>query len=204
MKVIYIISILFLFISCKNGTNEEIDFKNVEQIVSTEDIYFENEKANRLNQEAIEYGKKGFPDKSCELLLEALKIEPNNPTLYNNLGLVYSLQNENKKSISSFQKSLLISDSTFLQAAVNLGLEYNKVGEYQNAINVLNFTIIKTQNKQLEIGARINKIFSLTQIKKCEEAKVEIKKIESNHDFIDVFTKQINDAKKGVKNCDKN
>ena len=204
MRVFYILSILFLFISCKNETNEEIDFKNVEQIVSTEDIYFENEKANRLNQEAVEYGKKGFPDKSCELLLEAIKIEPNNPTLYNNLGLAYSLQNENKKSISSFQQSLLISDSTFLHAAVNLGLEYNKVGEYQNAINVLNFTIKKTQNKQLEIGARINKIFSLTQIKKCDEAKDEIKKIESNHDFFDVFTKQINDAKKGVKNCDKN
>lgn len=201
MKVVYIFPILFLFFSCKDEINKKKDFKNVEQIVSSENILFENEEVNKINNEAIEYGKNGFPDKACELLLEAIKIEPNNPTLYNNLGLAYSLQNENKKAILSFQKSLLISDSTLLQAAINLSLEYNKIGQYQKAIKVSNFTITKTQNKQLEISARINKIFSLTQIKKCDEAKNELKKIENYHEYVDIFAKQIDEAKKGIENC---
>jgi len=105
--IFYFLSIL-TFISCKNIDNAKNDLNNVAQIVVNSNNAFESTKAEKLNQEAIDYCKNGNTEKANELLLEALKIEPKNPTLYNNLGLIESHQKNHKKSISYFQKIIII------------------------------------------------------------------------------------------------
>ena len=188
--------ILILALSCK----EKTDLNNTQQIVISNDE-FKSKKAGELNEKGVDYGKKGYSKKANELLLEAYNIEPDNPTILNNLGLVNSHMKNPEKSISYFQKSLSISDSTYLSAGTNLSMEYYNVGEYQKGIEIADFVLKNTQNKYQEVGARIHKSFCLAGKNECEKVKVELEIIKSYAEQIDDLEFQIEIIESKLKNC---
>lgn len=199
-RYIFYFLILIFITSCKDSSLQKTDLNNTEQIVISNEE-FKSEKAEALNDEGVDYGKKGYSKKANELLLQALKTEPDNPTILNNLGLVNSHLKNHKKSISYFLQSLSISDSTYLSAGTNLSLEYYNIGEYQKGIEIADFVIKNTQNKYQEIGARIHKSFSLVSKGECEKAKIELKIIKSYINEIDNLNWQIEIIENKLKNC---
>jgi len=197
---IFYIFITLSILSCKDSSLTKTDLNNTEQIVIS-NKEFKFEKAEALNDKAVDYGKKGFSEKANEILLEALKIEPDNATILSNLGLVNSHLKNHDKSILYYQQSLIISDSTYLSAGTNLSLEYYNIGEYQKGIEIADFVLKNTQNKYEEIGARIHKSFSLISKSECEKAKIELKIIKSYLNKIDNLDFQVEIIENKLKNC---
>ncbi len=187
---------LILILSCKERTN----LNDTQQIVIVDDE-FKSEKASALNEKGVDYGKKGYSKKANELLLEALKIEPDNPTILNNLGLVNGHLKNPKKSISYFQQSLSVSDSTYLSAGTNLSLEYYNIGEYQKGIEIANFVLKNTKNKYQEVGARIHKSFCLAGKGECGKTKAELKIIKTYAEEFDNLEYQIEIIENKLNNC---
>ncbi|WP_298903482.1 hypothetical protein [uncultured Psychroserpens sp.] len=196
----FYILIALSILSCKDSSLPKTDLNNTEQIVIT-NKEFKFEKAEALNDEAVNYGKKGFSEKANKILLEALEIEPDNATILSNLGLVNSHLKNHDNSILYYQQALTISDSTYLSAGTNLSLEYFNIGEYQKGIEIADFVLKNTRNKYEEIGARIHKSFSLISKGECEKAKIELKIIKSYVNEIDNLEFQIKIIENKLKNC---
>lgn len=93
--------------------------------------YPDNVEAMRLR--AVVYMEKGYFPLAEEFLLQALSIDPKNPSAYNNLGSLYFSQKEIDKAIQCFRKALNI-DPEFSQAANNLGNVWQELGEADKAI----------------------------------------------------------------------
>jgi len=64
----------------------------------------------------------------------AIRIQPNNPSPYNNLAYSYYLDRDWRNAESAFLKTLNI-DNSFTQAWRNLGLLYTREGKYYQALN---------------------------------------------------------------------
>lgn len=67
-------------------------------------------------------------------LLQAVELNPNNTSAYNNLGLTYYVYEKYDKSIEAFQTAIKINPS-FTEARNNLGRTYIQIGQYDRAIN---------------------------------------------------------------------
>ncbi|NQX81602.1 MAG: tetratricopeptide repeat protein [Flavobacteriaceae bacterium] len=200
-KCFYFGYLCFLF-SCKYYNSEKTDLNTLGHQIVISNQKFKSEKAKTLNDEAVDYGKNGFSKKSKELLSEALEIEPDNPTILNNLGLANRYLGNYNEAISLFKHSLKVSDSTYLIAGLNLSLEYSNIGEYKKGIDMSNYVIERSHNKHIIVGARIHKSFSLISLGLCEKAKTELKIIKSYLNEIDNLQVHIYDLEVRIKNCD--
>ena len=138
----YLFVILFsVLISCKSENNSkekdslESNKRNIDLYITGEK--FETKKADKLNLEGIELSKKSEYKKAEKIFLNALEIEPNNPTILNNLGNVKDYQNKYEESIKYYEKSLLVSDSLYLNAGLNIGVISYKTKNYNKSLNLL-------------------------------------------------------------------
>ena len=144
-------------ISCKpeNNSNEKIDNINNKENIN---IYFDNEKfetkkSEKFNSEGVELAKKNEFNKAEIKFLKALKIEPNNPTILNNLGNIKKFKNEYEESINYYEKSLIVSDSLYFNSALNLGIVFYKIKNYNKSLKLLEYVISKsTDLKLIEIA----------------------------------------------------
>lgn len=82
---------------------------------------------------AIVYMEKGYYPIAEEFLLQALSLEPKNPSIYNNLGSLYFSQKDTDKAIKHFEHALSINPQ-FSQAANNLGNVWQDLGHTEKAI----------------------------------------------------------------------
>jgi tetratricopeptide (TPR) repeat protein len=139
--------ILFLvLISCKNEKKSHGNNSNLKNDKGNIDLYIGNEKfeskeADKFNSEGIEFVKKSEYKKAEIMFLKALENEPNNPTILNNLGNVKKFQNEYEESIKYYEKSLLVSDSLYLNSALNIGIATYKSKNYDKSIKLLEYVI---------------------------------------------------------------
>ncbi len=86
------------------------------------------------------FGKKGQLDKSINLLLEALKLAPNDAPTMRTLGTAYGIRQETQKAIDIFEKSLKIEPNhapTFKNLSIAYGVLGNqaKAAEYAQKAN---------------------------------------------------------------------
>ena len=79
-------------------------------------------------------------DKAKEFLERAIKIQPENVSILNNLGTAYKELGKSKEAINFYQKVLGI-DSNHTNANFNLGLEFYKLKEFRKAKNYLEKTV---------------------------------------------------------------
>ena len=66
--------------------------------------------------------------------IHALKLTPNDPNIYNNLGILLIKLHKYQEAITCFKKAIKI-NSNFETAHNNLGNAYQELGKYQEAIS---------------------------------------------------------------------
>ncbi|HTO36532.1 MAG TPA: hypothetical protein VLZ72_09845, partial [Flavobacterium sp.] len=104
MKYYLLILMVSLMFSCKteNKSNDEIDVaitnKNGQIDVFYNDEEFQSKEAANLNFDGVELAKNNEFNRAETKFLEALDIEPNNPTILNNLGNIEKFKNNYDKS----------------------------------------------------------------------------------------------------------
>ena len=89
---------------------------------------------------ALQVWKKGtnFYEKSCETMEKADAITPTNKAqIVNDTGLMYHYHFEDYDKAMKFYKKALAFDPNFGDAMLNIGRVYNRLGKYQDAIDVL-------------------------------------------------------------------
>jgi|TARA_B110000091_G_C13545589_1_gene362268 tetratricopeptide (TPR) repeat protein len=202
----YLFVILFsVLISCKSENNSkekdslESNKRNIDLYITGEK--FETKKADKLNLEGIELSKKSEYKKAEKIFLNALEIEPNNPTILNNLGNVKDYQNKYEESIKYYEKSLLVSDSLYLNAGLNIGVISYKTKNYNKSLNLLEYVISKSNDLKLTEIANYYLILIYIRQNKCEKAKAELKKFEQIFKNNFQFVEQYEYLKSEIKNC---
>ena len=70
---------------------------------------------------------------AIDLYTVTLKRDPNNTSVYNNLGSIFNSLGDNKKVVDCYKKVLAINHND-VDAHYNLGVIFNKLGENENAI----------------------------------------------------------------------
>ena len=158
MKKIALITIisLFLMTSCKRNNlkyvkvsdNPFIEYLKIDLdlYIYISDFKIKNKKVKNLNFKALEFVRKGNLIKAKENLLEALLISKNEPVLYNNLANIEYEQYEFKKAIEHYEKSLILSDSLYISAGLNLGKTYSLIGEKKKSQLIFDEILKRTNN----------------------------------------------------------
>lgn len=157
-----------------------------------------------LNTIGVNLGRQGDYQEAKSNFLEALIIEPKNPTLLSNIGLVEMLLKNMPEAIEYFQRALLISDSTYLNAAANLGLTYYKNFEYHKAIEISEYLISKTDDRILLASAYITLTLVYIDIGRCHLADELIGFLEGVAGDSETFKQQARGLRNTLEGCIQN
>ena len=79
--------------------------------------------------------QKNYP-MALELMNVAIKLNPNSPMVYNNMGTIYTDMNDFKRAIPYYEKALQLAPD-FVIVKKNLAFNYYSVGNYKGAIKTL-------------------------------------------------------------------
>jgi tetratricopeptide (TPR) repeat protein len=205
MKFNLFVILFLLLISCKTEKKSEEntiikrDNKNIDLYIGNEK--FESKESGKLNLEGVELAKKSEFKKAEIKLLKALGNEPNNPTILNNLGNVKKYQNEYEESIIYYEKSLLASDSLYLNSALNIGIVTYKIKNYDKSLKLLEYVISESNNLKLIEIAYYNLVLVHLAQNECNKAKTELKKSEQILENNFQFVEQYEYLKSEIKNC---
>ena len=205
MKFNLFVILFLLLISCKTEKKSEEntiikrDNKNIDLYIGNEK--FESKESGKLNLEGVELAKKSEFKKAEIKLLKALGNEPNNPTILNNLGNVKKYQNEYEESIIYYEKSLLASDSLYLNSALNIGIVTYKIKNYDKSLKLLEYVISESNNLKLIEIAYYNLVLVHLAQNECNKAKTELKKSEQILENNFKFVEQYEYLKSEIRNC---
>ena len=83
--------------------------------------------------------KKNY-EKTVFYIENAIKIKPDIPNYYNNIGIALSNLNNNEKAIENYLKALELNNK-FLDANINLAIEYKKILRFKDAIKYFNISL---------------------------------------------------------------
>tara|TARA_R110002096_G_scaffold243197_1_gene435300 strand:+ start:66 stop:686 length:621 start_codon:yes stop_codon:yes gene_type:complete len=193
-----ILPFLLLVISCLNNksSNEISEVDYTQNSISNQE--FKNPEAEKTNDIAVEYAKKGENTKAETIFIDALEIEPDNYTIMSNIGLNSLALKKYDKSIEFLKKAIIASDSTYFIANSNLGLVYYKTADYEKAIKTLDYVINNCNDKKIIRAAYINQALSYISNGNCTEAEnnlILIKEIELEKSI------EVENIEEKLKNC---
>ena len=125
----------------QQGRNEEaLEAYEVAQAQNPSDIALMLNKANL-------YYTLGQPDKFKELMNQASEIDPNNPDLQYNIGVISSEQGNIEEARAAYRKTLEI-DPTYINAILNLSSTY--VNEGNALVDEMNTLAMSTKKADLD------------------------------------------------------
>lgn len=191
---------MLLILSLSSCKNDKSDY-NSEQDISISGDYFENKNAEDLNEKGIELSKNGDYKKGKEAFLKALELEPNNPATLSNLGLNRYLDYDYDNAIKYYQESYKISDSTYHIAAVNLGLTYFYSKEFDKGIEITNYVIENTKDKDILSNAYVHRALNYLGKDECYKAHTDLNYIIDNFQRIGNTEYHIKDLTEKIENC---
>ncbi|SNR60730.1 hypothetical protein SAMN06265371_106214 [Lutibacter agarilyticus] len=201
MKIFRILIISILLISCskqrkfvKISDNPFIEYTKEGHNVSIYISDFSLGKGNELALEAMKFARKNKFDKAREKLTQAIIEEPNNPILYNNLGNVEYHDYKFNKAIECYEKSLIISDSLYISAGINLGKAYSLIGEKEKSELIFNQIIIKSDIEFLRGICYYELTRKHLDYGEIEEAKLSFSNAKSILINYEDFEKELNDV----------
>lgn len=205
MKSYFLIVIFSVIISCKSkdNSNKKFDIINNKGNV---DVYnsgekFETKESNKFNTEGIELAKKNEFNKAEIKFLKALKLEPNNPTILNNLGNIKKSKYEYDESINYYEKSLIVSDSLYFNSALNLGIVSYKIKNYNKSLKLLEYVTSESTDLKLIKIAYYNLALVYIAMNECDKAKTELKKMKKLFENNIQFIEQYEYLETRIKNC---
>ncbi len=118
MRGLYLLFLLFCVVSCANNPPPQ----------------YLQEKARICKERALAYYKAGeFPEALREALL-AKEADPNDPEIYNLLGLIYLGRKDEEKALQYFTKALEL-DPKYSEALNNVGSVYLLKNQFDQAIS---------------------------------------------------------------------
>lgn len=131
----------------------------------------ENEECMRLYDLAIDYAKKGDHRTEQTLLLKCKKLEPNNGTVLNALGVSYYALNDSTTALEYYFLAIK-ADSLMLSAYENAGVLLEMRGKYVEATKILKMGLAKSDTNNF---THYNICFTLAityfNMGSCVEAK---------------------------------
>lgn len=213
MKIITVFILLLLtMFSCdkSNKTKESNDIKTI-QLLQKKDkskvaIFlgnelFNNDEALRLNNMGIQFIKENQYKKAEKKFIAAYKLEPNNRTILTNLGNIYQKIGTEKMALEYYNEAFLISDSTYFNAAYNMGISYCNIKEYEKSKEILEYIISQTKDENEIIFAEFVIIRVYLNQNKCSKAKKLYNRIKSDlENFPELIENRVK-LEQRIKNC---
>ncbi len=208
MNVKWFFPFLLLLFSCNfsadtdRKSDKQKEYEKFGYDVVTNNEFFASQKAENLTKKGVDLGLEGKYEEAEKIFQKALKEEPENPVILNNIGL--SLYNRElfNEAIVFYEKALEVSDSTSLMAASNLGLTYYQQMDYGRALKILNFVLEKSKNdNSAKLIARLHRLLVNIELEDCNEIRKDRKAIENlryNNQLGD-FTEEIEQLDKEIK-----
>lgn len=152
MKKTLCLSLIVLsFVSCMEKKKEKIKYK-----IETKDVLFyendgiKNKTAKEIFIKGLEYVELENFQSAKEKFIQADKIENKNPIILNAIAETEISLGNAEKSNEILLKTLLI-DSTYSSTYINLGQNYMKLRDYNNARAILLKGLKITTDKDLHI-----------------------------------------------------
>tara|TARA_R110000868_G_scaffold289573_1_gene549817 strand:+ start:2048 stop:2695 length:648 start_codon:yes stop_codon:yes gene_type:complete len=210
MKQIFIFLVLIFSSSCKQENQSEKEKLENAEIIFYEDgrvsAYisgddFENSEANKLNSEGVNLAKEGYFEKAKLKFQNGLEIEPENPSLLNNLGNAEHELKNYQIAIKYFEESFKVSDSLYLNAGLNLGLLYWKDYEFEKSVKVLEYVLSKSSKKYEKSAAHFQLAITYLDMNTCEKAKWNFIKAKADWKQISGFDERLQKLDEDIKNC---
>ncbi len=188
-----------------NGTdpNVEIQLRNIKgdfNIFYGDDSFYSVE-AQKLNAKGIQFIKKNEIREAEQSFISAYRKEPKNPTILNNLGTVYREIGTEKMAIRYFNDALTASDSTYFNAAYNLGVSYYNIQDYAKSERILNYVILKTTNSFRTTLAEFTLAKVFVSQHRCDKAKELYLKIEVALNKYSELDEKVKILQNNIANC---
>lgn len=194
---------LLLTLSCSNSTNKGYTIEEEEgkeAFVVEYNQAFESPVANKLNSSALDDLKSGNLLKAKKLFLKALKIEPNNPVLLNNIGLVERDLGNINASIEYFKKSFSASEYSYIQAVANLAMTFYQIENYKEAIATAQFVLDRNPNKITYMSTLLTLSLSYAESGECSLAEAALQELKQKIEH-DEFKLQIEQLEVKIFDC---
>src|SRR5690554_3487903 len=212
MRIITLFILLIVISSCdrNNKANKSKEESNVEIIVGEEkselgivmgNDSFKNDEAKSLNNLGINYIREKQYKKAEEYFLAAFRLEPKNPTILNNLGNIYREIGTDKMALEYYTKSFIASDSTYFNAAYNMGIAYCNLEEYEKSLEVLEYIIAVSKDKNEKLFAEYVIIRVYLSQNQCSKAKQLYDRIKTGLDKFPEFKENRAELEERMENC---
>jgi tetratricopeptide (TPR) repeat protein len=203
MNLIRIITIICISLlsSCNLGVKEQ---GYDDYLISVEDAkWFKTSKAIRLNEQALSKIANQEFEEAFSILKEAIKLEPQNPVLHNNLGLAYKEIGEYGKAMHFCQVAFKFSGMTYFTAASNLAYLQLSAGEYGAAIELCEYVEKHTENEDILKACFLNTSWANLGRGNCQRARLAMDKLEHVMEKgDDVYLEELIKLRKAFRKCD--
>jgi tetratricopeptide (TPR) repeat protein len=111
----------------------------------------------------------GDIEKAKELFTVALKDDPQNKIILNDLGITEAQLGNYESSIENLKKALSL-DSTYFEVYVNLSLSFTHKGDFYQAIKMADHVIKSTEETKILCGAYENKAYAEFKLNDNDQA----------------------------------
>ncbi len=140
-------------------------YKDTGDTKKAEECYAKVKLLDPMSEEKLiklgeEYVKRNFSD-AMQLYQRALEMNPNNSTIYFDMGYAYTTQGRHVEAIQAYQKAISLKPD-FLAAYFNMGLAMKELHDYRNAIAAFQHTL-KIQPHHSEALYQLGELFSQTE-----------------------------------------
>ncbi len=163
--------------------------------------FFKNKEADRLNSKGVDYIKKNKYKEAEKYFIAAYRLEPENPTILNNLGNIYREIGTEKMALEYYTEALIASDSTYFNAAYNMGISYCNIEEYEKSEKILNYIISNTSIENEKTFAEYVLIRVYVSQQQCKKATELYTKIKSELDKFPQFRANRENLEIKLENC---
>ena len=204
MKLLGIILALFLFLSCIDDSRKNNIYLN--EGITKNDFFitnytFKNREAERLNGLGIQEIKNGKIREAEKYFIQAYRMETDNPVILTNLGNIYMKIGTAKMAIEYYQEAMLNSDSTYFVASYNLGRAYCNNDQFNEAKEVLEYTISRTDDNMQIAIAEYTLATVYINTKECDKANRLYLKIKNSFIEFPDFKSNLDTLEQNIKNC---
>jgi len=151
---------------------------------------------------AVQNHQKNNLEVAINLYKEILETDPNNSTIYYNLGLAYNEKQHLNEAISCYKKVIKI-DPNYISAHFNLGLIYKDLGDLEKEISCYEKTISINPNHSKaknNLGLAFKKLGEYSKAKSFyEEAiKIDPNLVEAHNNLGTIFS-ELGETNKAIK-----
>ena len=171
-------------VKIKPRTTEKSD-KKIKAEITTEN----NKNAEKHNSRGVTYSISGKHQEAIEAFKEAIKINPDYPKAYYNLGFALGKSGMHKEATEAYKQAIRINPN-YYDAYLNLGAAYGNSGMYKEAVDAFK-QAIRVNSKSAEAHYNLGFAYLLLNDKNSAVNEYEILK-NLNSDLANKLLEKIN------------